>query len=834
MIKPIHYTICIQPDLQKLIFQGSVEIKILLDEPVAEIILNAKNLAFHSCLINYKSDASNDTSTLECKVMIHPQKEEVSIQFPIALVGEIFLSINYSGNINNDYVGLYCSKFLDEGEHKIIASTQFEAKGARRAFPCFDQPSKKATFDIETVLPEELTGISNTSIENEEYTSDGKKRICFERTPKMSTYLVFFAIGEFEYITDHLREPLIRVFATPGKAHYGEFALEMARKSLRFGEEYTGISYPLSKCDLIGIPDSIGAMENYGAIRHAEDVLLVYPDATSTSQRILIAKIIAHECIHMWFGNLVSPLTWNDLWLNESFATYFTYVIPNHFYAEWRIWEQFFLERLLPGLERDSLAGTIAINLPNLDNLNADPAPTPSTSPIIYNKGAAVIRMLKSYLGESLFRQALHNFLEKYAFDSANSEIFWDSVATSTNMSVKAFSKAWIDQPGYPLIEVSQHDHTLELSQERFSYGDEIIAEDWIIPVDIALYFDHGEMKTKKVVLDRSSQVVSIPDGLKAYKLNANFTGFYRTNYQDENWKSLGELMFEQNLSAIDSLNVLSDFFALVKTGTYTVDEYIEYIKLYCCEENRYLPLMNIAMNLSYLYRIMATHRAEIAYVGGIIFDHALETAGYIPENNENSLTSELRVKLLESAYLLGFNRVSQFGITQFQNLLDNKTIGRDILGPVLKIGAAENIAAKSYLINQCKKFDLPESERILTLEALGYIQEEGALLEALTFNLEEISRSLQQHMLVTASKNLTAQGWFWDWFEANFPRIEKLPRHVVERIIVQVVPVSGIGHRDRATELLNGFVADHPLAEDSVRMTLEKLELNRIFVKRT
>ncbi len=820
-MKPFHYHIHLEPDLEQFVFSGEVTLEIQANHPTHEVLLHARELEFQRCTLLQDGDEK------DCTFILDAVRQEATIQLPEPIHGEFALTIAYSGLINDQYAGLYRSKYVHSGGEKYLASTQFEAKDARRAFPCFDQPGLKATFDIEYVIPTALTGISNAALAEEKDLGNGTKLVRFERTPKMSTYLVFFGIGEFEFIEDAFAVPLIRVVTTPGKTQYGQFALEMARKSLQFGANYTGIPYPLSKCDYIAVPDSIGAMENYGAIRHAEDVLLVYPDSTPKARRTLIAKIIAHEGIHMWFGDLVSPAAWKDLWLNEAFATYFTFVIPHHFSPEWGVWEQFFPERVLSGLERDALAGTIPIDLPNVDDPDADPAPTPSTAPIVYNKGAAVIRMLAAYLGEDLFRQGIYDYLAQYQFDAASSEQFWDAIAESTGVPVSRFAETWIYQPGYPLVDVTLRGDSLQLSQRRFSYSDNVSESLWIIPVDVTFYLESGETRTIQVVLDQNIQEILAPEGMVTYKLNTGLTGFYRVNYPRENWQRLGKMLRDKRLSNIDSLNVLNDFFALVKAGVYSVEEYLGFIDECCWGENRYLPLTDIAKNLSQIYLVDETKRAGISRLGAPIFERVLEAIGYQPDEDEPLLTTELRAALLVAAFLLGSNAVAGFGNAQFQLLVDDEFVHPDILTPVMKIGAVVHPDAQSWLVQRALDENLSEAERIMALEALGHLRTEKELRNALAFNLDEIPRSFKHYMLAAAAQNPSALDWMWRWFREHLCEIEKFPLHVVEMLIVQLIPLCGLGHRNEVHAQLQDFVSRYPTAADSVTMALELLDVN-------
>ena len=756
-------------------------------------------------------------------------RQEVIVQLPSTVFGKFSLCIEYTGLINRNYTGLYLSQYTHHGEKKYIASTQFEASDARRAFPCFDQPARKATFDIELVIPDSLTGISNAALISEQPLENGKKRVKFARTPRMSTYLVFFGIGEFEFIKDAFEHPRVRVAVTSGKTGHGQFALDMARKTLRFGEEYTGIPFPISKCDYIAIPDSIGAMENFGAIRHCENDLLIDPDTTSKARAVLTAKIIAHEGIHQWFGDLVSPMSWKDLWLNEGFATYFTYVIPHHFHPEWGVWEQFFLERLLSGMERDSLSGTIPIDLPEMGDPEADPSPTPSTAPIVYNKGAAVVRMLATYIGEDYFKQSLHDFLTRYQFDAASSEHFWESVSKSTNLPLEKFARAWVNQPGYPLVTVQREKHTLQLTQSRFTYRHQPATDStWVIPVDVLCFLADGGTRIVHILLDQVHQSVKLPENVTAYKVNAELTGFYRVHYPEDDLERLGELLSSKRLPAVDSLNVLNDVFAMVKAGVYSVDDYLRYISSYAINETRYLPLMDLARNLSHLYRTVKVKHDDISRVGKPIYERVLDSIGYIPSEDESLTVTELRSTLLMAASLLGSQTVLEFAVRQFQLLLDGGIVHRDIFSEVLKIGAVVHPKAADWLSVRACDLGLLEGGRIKALQALGNLSQYEALQKALDINNEQVASSLRHHMLAEASCNPFAFDWMWDWYTGHLAQIEtEIPLPNVQSIMVCLIPLCGIGHRQEVEACLHEFSTRHPATSDSLEMALELLAVN-------
>ena len=820
-LEPLNYKIHIQPDMQDFTFDGIVEISILAEHPVCQVVLNAHELLFQECSLKTGSDR------LACPFELSEARQEISIHLPEDRVGKIELVLHYSGRINDQYAGFYRSRYKQMGQDKYIASTQFEAMDARRAFPCFDQPDLKASFEIELVVDRSLTGIANTAVLEEKDLGNGKKLIRFEQTPRLSTYLVFFGVGEFEFLEDASEQPLVRVATTQGKTRYADFALKMGRKSLQFGAAYCGIPFPLSKCDYLAVPDSLGAMENFGAIRHAEEILLVFPGLTSRAKETLITKIIAHETLHMWFGGLVSPVDWKFLWLNEAFATYFTYVVPHFYYPTLGVWNQFFPERLLPALERDALAGTLPIDLPAADNPLADLSPTPSSAPIVYNKGAAILRMLAAYLGEDCFRRGLQDYLGKFQFQAVSSTQFWTTIEQSSGKPLERFSETWISQAGYPVVVVRRDADRLQLTQERFGYSSEIPEAAWLIPVDILLFLENGETRLEQVVLDKREQAYQLPKNTLAYKLNAGFTGYYRVDYPREAWAELGQLAQQRKLSALDRLNIFNDLFALVKAGRYSLREYLQTIREYAGDEDDYLLLTDLIKNLGQIYALVEAQRYEISQLGIPMIERNLQRIGFQPAPDETSLTAELRETLIWAGFQWGSRKVTAFGLSQFQEFLENKQVDGDLLGVILKIGAVCHAEARETLLKTSVDSALPESGRIMALEALGYTPDIKQLAQMLEKNISEIPVSLRVHMISAAGQNLAARDMVWKWFILNFSRLEILPPAMLERIIVGIIPICGMGHVAEVHQLLDRYVDHHTNSRDSIRMAYELLAVN-------
>lgn len=633
-INPINYKIHLEPDLKEFKFAGNTEIIMEAMRPVNEISLNILDLAIWRCKLKL------DDSFVDCPFFVDPKKEEMRVSLPEEMFGEINLRIEYMGEINNRMAGFYRSKYVTGSGENHIAVTQFEESDARRAFPCFDHPVRKATFDIEIIIDKELEAISNSPITEEKQLSDGKKLIKFLQTPKMSTYLLFFGVGEFEFAQD-AGDVLVRTVTMPGMTQYASFGLQFGRKSLEFSEDYYGIKYPFTKLDLIAVPDfAFGAMENWGAITFRENLLLHYPKITSKAGEERICEVIAHEMAHQWFGNLVSPSDWKYLWLNESFATYFGYGIVNHYYPEWDIWDQFLHGQTDVAFNRDSLHETFPIEIPGGEHviINA------STAPIIYNKGGSILRHIEGYMGKESFKEGLRHYLKKHAYACASSNNLWEAFEKVSEKPVTEIMKTWIEQPGYPVVEVKKEGDKLLLNQKRFTYLPNESGQEWLIPLRIMTFFSNGDSKAISTLLDSKSMVVDIGSKAVAYKINHEQKGFYRVRYLDKtDLHELGKRVVSKELSPEDRWGLQNDLYAFVRQGRVTIMEYLDFLSNYS-KEDAFLPLISIAGNLFHAYLVMdRAGRDEIASLGKSILGKVLADIAYEPTGDEKHTTAILR-----------------------------------------------------------------------------------------------------------------------------------------------------------------------------------------------
>ncbi|MHA1617836.1 MAG: M1 family metallopeptidase [Promethearchaeota archaeon] len=817
-MKPTHYLIQFEPDLDKFVFHGSTQIDLTGETSTSEIVLNAKELTIHSCKIH------TSEIDLDCTFDMHAESEELHIHLPQPLSGEMSLHIEFDGIHNDNLYGFYRSRMTYDGKVTYMVTTQFEERDARAAFPCFDEPALKATFDIEYVIDVDLTGVANTAILDETPLTTGKKLVKFDRTPKMSTYLLYFGIGKFEIIEDTTKSPTLRMITAPGKSQYGKFALDIARKSFDYGEKFFQAPYPLSKCDFIVVEDfAAGAMENYGAITFRENLLLVYPGKTSKPQLVRIAQVVAHEITHMWFGDLVSPAKWKYLWLNESFATYFTYAIPDEYFPDWLSWEDLLGGRGLGGFRRDSLISTVPVELPGDEEISIDA----SSAPIIYAKGALVMRVLAGYLGEEKFFKGIRHFLNKHAFDAATSDDCWAAFEEASGEPITEFAHSWVNQLGYPSIKITKTGDLVNLEQHRFTLLPHESDTLWFIPVKIRIFKEDGSTEIMDVILKERSMEITLPAGTKTFKLNADQTGFYRVEYSLDHLYQLGELAKTHKLTSLDRFGLQSDYFNFMQKGAYSIKDYLAFLQNYYADEDSPVCLTDICSNLLRLEIIAKTQRESIHTAGRTIAEHALEKMGYLPADEDIGLVSEARSILLWMGGHFKSQKIISFATEYFQKLREGEMIPADIFQSVAKIGAEQYPDSWDFMATQVTDPNVPESVKQHWLAALACFTDRSLLEKSLELNLTKIAKLNRAQILVQVVLNPASQGWYWNYYHSNFQKLlEELPKSVLGNTLAFIPPLSAIENKEEVLGFLTKIGETMPPAKGLIDMGKEMAEI--------
>ena len=462
---PERYVIRLTPDLTHFTFTGEETITIIVHEATHTLVLNACELTIQQVALADETDASQAGSAT-----LDEPNERVVLEFPQAISpGRYALQIAFEGVLNDQLHGFYRSMYKDaDGNEKTLATTQFEATDARRAFPCWDEPAAKAVFQATLVIDEGLTAISNTAVVSEDpVPGTGKKAVVFADTIKMSTYLVAFIVGEFEASEPvYVGSTPLRVWAVPGKQNLSPFGRAIGAASLQFFSDYYGRPYPGDKLDLIAIPDfAFGAMENLGAITFRETALLIDEQTAARSELERVADVVSHENAHMWFGDLVTMRWWNGIWLNEAFATWAEMMAVDAWKPEWQRWTSFAVSRAA-ALQVDGLHSSRPIEFPV-----EHPDEAQGMFDILtYEKGAAILRMLEQYLGPQAFQKGVNHYLGKHEYDNAETTDLWDALEEATQQPVRSMMDSWVFQAGYPLISVAMDGSELVISQQPFHY----------------------------------------------------------------------------------------------------------------------------------------------------------------------------------------------------------------------------------------------------------------------------------------------------------------------------------------------------------------------------
>jgi tricorn protease interacting factor F2/3 len=816
---PINYKLSLTPDLHGFRFSGRVDILWKAPEPVTAVGLNVLELALWDCRVRVAG------RTCDCPFTVTPADEWVQVTLPEALSGEFVLTLRFEGRINDQMAGFYRSRYGASEAPKFMAVTQFQESAARMAFPCLDHPARKATFDLELIVERDLQVISNQSVAAETQLADGRKSVTFNTTPKMSTYLLFFGVGEFEFIEDS-GDPLVRVATPPGLSRYGRFGLEFGRKALSYCREYYAIDYPLPKIDLIAVPDfAFGAMENWGAITFRENLLLFFPQVTSRSAAERICEVTAHEIVHQWFGNLVTPVDWKYLWLNESFATYFGYGVVDHYYPDWDIWEQFVAGQTETALARDGLQETFPIEIPG----GAHVVINAGTAPIIYSKGGSILRQIHGFIGDRHFRDGLRHYLRTHAYGCAASHHLWEALEEASRQPVTRIMQSWIEQPGYPVVEVTREGGDLILRQRRFTYLPLETRQSWLVPVAIGVYDENGSPREVNVLLEGPETRVAIGAESRCYKVNLGQRGFYRVHYRDgADLAALGARVHAGELDAMDRWGLQNDLYALVRSGIGRMEDYLDFIRYYQAETG-FLPLSSIAANLDHAYMVCPSPlRERAAELGRTLYEKALDTIGLSPRESEPHTRSLLRDQILWSAVRYGSPKCTAFARERFDELTAGNPVHPDICRSVMQAGAFSGDRSALEWFLERFKTAASEHDRMNVLTALGCLPRRELIERALDFVMAEVPGRIQFISIVAMAANPAAQPMMWDWYRRSLDALEKFHPMLYERVIGAIVPVCGLGREAAIEEFFKNYLAQDPKFRDVIRLSLEKLEINR------
>ena len=820
---PINYQLTFEPDLKKFTFFGTETITVSCKKPTKKITMHCAELKIKYCIVKSEDDViSSTTKTNE-------NREELFINLSKKIKGIVTITLEFQGILNDRLLGFYRSQYKQNGKTKYLATTQFEAADARRAFPCWDEPEAKATFEISIIADNKFTAISNMPIKSKKKIKN-KTLYKFEKTPVVSTYLIYLGVGEFEYLTGKTGKVQIRVITTKGNKSKGKYSLDLGKKLLTSYEKYFGIKYPLPKLDLIAIPDfAAGAMENWGAITFRETILLYDPKTSSTRTKQFIAEVISHEIAHQWFGNLVTMKWWNDLWLNESFATFMATKFVDKFYPEWNLWDQFIEDAMNTAMGLDSLKTTHPIDV----TVNSPEEIREIFDAISYDKGGCVLRMLENYVGETNFRAGLKNYLSTFKYGNAQGQDLWDAIGKASKMPVSAMVNSWLKQPGFPQVEITQNDKSLVLKQSRFLMEPTPKTQKglWHVPITLGL---GNETVTK--LITKKSITVKTPSS-PGFVANIGRTGFYRVKYDDGILLDLKMLVDQKQIPHVDRWAIQNDLFALCIAGKEDVANYLDFTDAYF-DEDSYLPLTNVANNLNFLASLtfFEDFTDEIREYAINYFRKILSNLGWAPKKSDKHTDAFMRGFSIYVLGKLGDDSIIEQAEIKFKVFLKNpSTLHPDIRESIFSLVAWNgNVKTHSMFVTLYKKAKTME-EKLRFLGAMCSFRDEKLLIKTLQFSqTSEVRSQNMQLPIMRIAANPYGKKILWPWLKKNWGKMSKKVGYgnpLFNRIVASIALVAD----DSMESDIKSFFKKNPTpgTERTQTQTLEKIRIHSKFLRK-
>ena len=808
-------------------YTASVEMIFNIDNQIKVIELDSKELKIIKC--DFYSELYENQLNLNFKSKNNKLIINSSSKFEKE--NNVRIKIDFEGKITDDLKGIYASKYLsDSGEEEKLISTQFEATDARKAFPCIDEPNYKAKFNLTLIIHSNLTAISNMPIEATKNLNKKETKIKFQETPIMSTYLLFFAIGKIKCKQIKTRNNiLIRVWATNEQEKFSDFALETSEKLLGYFESYFGTKYPLPKLDHIAIPDfAAGAMENWGCISYRETALLVDPEKSSIQTKQLVAAIIAHEMAHMWFGDLVTMDWWNDLWLNESFASWMGDKAISNLYPEWDVWTKFLLDDTNRAFELDALDSSHPIEqeVKNPDEIGQ------LFDAISYSKGASLIRMLENYIGEEKFKKGIQQYIVKHQYKNTITNDLWNALSKSSNKDIKTLMEQWTTKSGFPLILVSEENDKIKISQEKFSYNPENNDQsEWIVPIKYNSLINNTKSKQTHLLETKEDFI----QNKNITIMNTDSSGFYKTSYSNELFTKISNLLNDNiyNFSNEERLGLISDYYTLLKSSKIDPSKYLDLIKTLNKENNPYIwkyicgSLKSIDSKLynTDLYSKYYSFASEIFNNISIDLEWNLDKT---PSETDQIMIATL----IDSACYFGIENLKNKSSQIFKEISFNSN---DEIHPNLKRPLLFSVAYNGESNDFDKIWELylnsnSQEEKSLYLGSLTQFKN----IDKIKFLLNQVTtKNIRKHdiasVLIGVSNNNLALSTAWEYLKQNWSKILNISGDGFQLNYIVSLP-SYFQSKERYEEVEN-YYSENPVdaASMSMNQTLEKIQ-NNIF----
>ncbi|KAG7660768.1 APE2 [[Candida] subhashii] len=772
-VKPLHYDLTLEPIFDNFTFKGEETIDFQVNERTDYITLNCLDIEIQTAKID-------DVETKD--IIFDDDKQTVTFKFKDHLVeGAIAkLYLKFTGELNDKMAGFYRSSYQEDGKTKYLATTQMEPTDCRRAFPSYDEPSAKAKFTISLISNRDLVCLSNMDENTTELIEGNKKIVSFNTTPLMSTYLVAFIVGDLKYVESHDFRVPIKVYATPGSEHLGQYSADIAAKTLAFFEKKFDIPYPLPKCDMVAIHDfSAGAMENFGLITYRTVDLLLDPENTNVNTKQRVTEVVMHELAHQWFGNLVTMDFWDGLWLNEGFATWMSWYACDSLYPDWKVWESYVSDSLQHALTLDALRASHPIEVPvkRADEINQ------IFDAISYSKGSSLLKMISRWLGEDTFIKGVSNYLKKHKWGNTQTSDLWEALAEASGKDVVKVMDIWTKNIGFPVVRVEEvATNEIKVTQNRFlATGDVKPEEDGVLyPVFLGLKTSHG--LNESLVLNGRSANFKLPTNDDFFKINGDQAGIYRTAYESSRWTKLGKAGVEGKLSVEDRVGLVADAGSLASSGFIETSSLLDLVKSWSKESN-YVVWDEIltrigSIKAAFMFEDEATKEALKAFTRDLIGEK-LNQIGWEFSENDSFADQQLKSSLFASAVNAEEPNTVAFAKKAFAAFVagDKKAIHPNLRASIFNVVAKSGDEQTFDQLYNIYRNPQSIEEKIAALRSFGRFENE-AVLDKVTALLLQTDIVKQQDIYIPM-QGLRAHKVgilkLWDWLTVHWDKVYEL-----------------------------------------------------------
>ncbi len=774
--QPEHYKLSLMPDSKAMHFSGTVEITgKKTGRPSQRLTFHQVGLHVTSAYVIKHDKKGDEVISIE-RINNHDTLHEVRLHSDVLLYpGQYTITLEFNAPITRNMEGLYPCFFNHEGMEKNLLMTQLESHHAREVFPCIDEPEAKATFDLSLTTPKELVVLSNMPAKKRKAVTALPDLVetTFETTPKMSSYLLAFVIGELHNTSGKTKRGTeVSIWGTVAqpKDHF-DFALETAIRCVEYFEEYFDTPYPLPKYDQVAVPDfASGAMENWGLVTYREVALLLDPKASSQSAKEMIAEVVAHETTHQWFGNLVTMKWWDDLWLNESFANMMEYDAVDHMFPEWKSWNNFVAGEGISAFRRDAVPGVqsvkVIVNHPDDIHTIFDPS-------IVYAKGGRLLYMLKNYIGDEDFKQGLRAYFKEYAYSNTSGADLWKSLSEASKKDIGAFMNPWLERSGFPVISVDQQGNKLTLTQKHFSENPKKADNTRVWP--IPLFAERTDVPS---VLDTPTLELTL-DSDEFVLLNQGGKGHYIVQYENGAHRdALNEKIARKNIAETDRLMLLTSSSMLSKAGYQSITATLALLEAYKDESSDIVwGAISVALaDVRRFIEIDENLEQSIKALIRTLVTSEYQRLGWVERDNDSAADLKLRATILGLGAYAEQPEIVKHALELFDAYKsDTSVVSAELRGIVFSVAVKENVdGAVDYLFDLHAQTNNSDLQRDIA----------GAITA--TRSPEVADRVLQSVTDASVLRPQDADRWVfyllrnryvrtsaWDWMEENWQWIE-------------------------------------------------------------